>query len=153
MALSLDNYTLPSLPTDDPLRLSSIDAHVRNCASGINGGSNRWFDKALSVMVESSGRAGMMGEHSPVDALIPSIIVDYVLGAPVDEAQFSGMQGRESATGQGEGWQRLDWVVDEMVVKEIEECKQRNMAIIEDSDASQLWWAEYGADWIKKVGM
>lgn len=42
-----------------------VDAHVLQCASGGGGARNRWFDKALSVFVETSGRAGMMGEHSP----------------------------------------------------------------------------------------
>lgn len=86
-----------------------------------------------------------MGEHSPVDALIPSIIVDYVLGTPVDPSQFA--EGKE-----GSGWKRLDWVVDDKILKEIEECQARNVKLIEDSDASQLWWNEFGAEWIKGVG-
>nr|XP_019003669.1 carnitine acetyltransferase [Kwoniella mangroviensis CBS 8507]OCF67130.1 carnitine acetyltransferase [Kwoniella mangroviensis CBS 8507] len=147
IVLSLDPYTLPSIPSEDPLRLPSVDAQVRNTASGIDGARNRWFDKAVSVMMETNGRAGIMGEHSPVDALIPSIVGEYVLASPVDQSQFH--EGTSSST--SEGWKKLDWVVDEEIAKEIQGCKERNQKLIDDSDASQLWWNEYGAEWIKAV--
>ncbi|KAK4687387.1 hypothetical protein P7C73_g2745, partial [Tremellales sp. Uapishka_1] len=147
LALSLDSYTIPSVSTSDPLKLPAVDAQIRNCASGIDGGHNRWFDKALSVMMETNGRAGIMGEHSPVDALIPSIVVDYVLGEPVDMQAFQSSTSKATTT----GWKREDWVVDEAVENGIMECQERNKKLIGDSDASQLWWGEYGAEWIKKV--
>ncbi|WRT69787.1 uncharacterized protein IL334_006778 [Kwoniella shivajii] len=146
ICLSLDPYTLPSVSTDDPLRLPSVDAQVRNSATGISGARNRWFDKAVTIMVETNGRAGIMGEHSPVDALIPSIVGEYVLASPVDRSLTSTCL--KSAK---EGWSRQDWVLDEEIQKEIEGCKERNQKLIEDSDASQLWWSEYGAEWIKAV--
>lgn len=147
-ALSLDTYTLPSIPSDDPLRSAPVDAQIRNVASGINGGSNRWFDKPVSIPVETNGRAGIMGEHSPVDALIPSIAIEYVLAQPVDNQTFK----LEGETAGARGWERLDFVLDEAMEAEIEACRERNRAIVEDSDASQLWWNEYGVDWIKKHG-
>ncbi|OCF34330.1 carnitine acetyltransferase [Kwoniella heveanensis BCC8398] len=153
IALSLDPYTLPSIPSSDPLRLPAVDAQVRNTATGIHGGRNRWFDKAVSVMVENNGRAGIMGEHSPVDALIPSIVAEYVLAVPVDESQFRSSAESTSSTASSShrnGWKREDWVVDEHIQKEIEDCQGRNQKLIDDSDASQLWWSEYGAEWIKK---
>lgn len=93
-----------------------------------------------------------MGEHSPVDALIPSIAVEYVLGEPVDESKFTSTSSSAAEGSSGKGWERLDWVVDEGIKTEIEECQGRNRKLIEDSDASQLWWGEYGVDWIKKHG-
>ena len=90
-----------------------------------------------------------MGEHSPVDALIPSIFVDYVLAEPVDESAFES-----SGSGEGrKGWGRLDWVVDAGIKQETLECQERNRKLIEDSDASQLWWGEYGVEWIKSNGV
>jgi carnitine O-acetyltransferase len=144
-ALSLDTHTLESQPTSDPLIRPSLDAHVQNCASG-HAGRNRWFDKALSIVIETDGRAGMMGEHSPCDALIPSVIVDYVVAEPVDTSRFDAQPSRT------DGWKRLEWNVDEELQTEIQQCEERNWKIVEDSDASQLWWSEYGADWIKKIG-
>ncbi|CAE6415782.1 unnamed protein product, partial [Rhizoctonia solani] len=157
--ISLDPYTLP--PFTDSAQIPGefkkpvLDAHVRNTSSGMNG-LNRWFDKSLTVSVESNGRAGMNGEHSPCDALIPSIIVDYVVAEPIDIAAFSeGPQklgGLEYVgPGEGQGWKHLDWEVDSTIEGEIKQAEGRAKAIVEDSDASQLWFSEYAADWIKKT--
>lgn len=147
--LSLDPYTLPSVATDDPLRHPSIDAQVRNAATGINGGRNRWFDKAISVMVETNGRASLMGEHSPADALIPSYVVDHAVSIPVDTSAFSSSG---EAPKEGEGWKRLEWVVDDALLTEIDQCQARNKALVDDSDVAIFWWGEFSNDWIKKIG-
>ena len=91
-----------------------------------------------------------MGEHSPVDALIPSVMVDYVLAEPVNEHAFASSGSGKAET---KGWGRLDWMVDDAIKQEVDECQKRNQKLIDDSDASQLWWGEYGAEWIKKSGM
>ena len=91
-----------------------------------------------------------MGEHSPVDALIPSILVEYVLGEPVDETRFRG--GGSNASGKAT-FQRLNWVADDAMKAEILACQERNRTMIDDSDASQLWWGEFGVEWIKKNGL
>ncbi|ORY34657.1 Choline/Carnitine o-acyltransferase-domain-containing protein [Naematelia encephala] len=150
MCFCLDPYTLPSIPSDDPLRHPAVDAQVRNSATGINGGRNRWFDKPMSVIVETTGRTSFSGEHSPVDALIPSFVIEYVLAKSVDVAAFS--DNEQTNEYGSKGWERCDWVTDEELLQEIDECQKRNMKLIEDSDASQLWWGEFGVDWIKKHG-
>ncbi|KAG9121959.1 hypothetical protein FRC07_001853 [Ceratobasidium sp. 392] len=157
--ISLDPYTLsPSTnqaSKSDAHKQHVLDAQVRNTSSGVNG-LNRWFDKSLTVSVESNARAGMNGEHSPCDALIPSIIVDYVLAEPVDltafaesPAKLGGVEYVGASEG-GEGWKLLDWVVDAKIEEEIKGAEARAKAIVEDSDASQLWFSEYAADWMKK---
>lgn len=149
IAISLDPYTLPSLASDDPLRLSSVDAHLHNAASGIQGGRNRWYDKAISIMLETSGRTSLLGEHSPVDALIPSYVVDHALSTPI---QLSEVTKRDDLPKEGQGWKRLEWVVDDPMLREIETCQDRNKTIIEDSDNSQFWWGEFATEWIKQNG-
>lgn len=156
--ISLDPYTLPPSANQniDPHKQPVLDAHVRNTSSGING-LNRWFDKSLTVSIESNGRAGMNGEHSPCDALIPSIIVDYVVAEPIDVTAFDEslqkLGGVEYVgTGEGQHWKPLDWVVDATLSEEIQQAEARAKEIVEDSDASQLWFCEYAADWIKKSG-
>lgn len=148
MCLYLDTYTLPSIPSSDPLAVPSVDAQMRNCASGINGARNRWLDKSISLVMETNGRAGLCGEHSPIDALIPSNVMAFVAAVPVDKSAFSD----SSEAGVTSGWKREDWVLDEAIKREIVECEERNKRLIEDSNASELWWAEYGAEWIKKNG-
>ncbi|KAH9068364.1 carnitine acetyltransferase [Lactarius deliciosus] len=56
----------------------AIDSHLHNIRSSINA-RNRWFDKAYTLIVETNTRAGAMGEHSPCDALVPSIVADYAV--------------------------------------------------------------------------
>lgn len=153
IGLALDTYTLPSLPArDDPLRMPQVDAQMHNAQGGLNGGENRWFDKCLTVIVETNGRAAIMGEHSPVDALIPSYVVDYALNEPVDDSKFDAAAKPSSTPKLGEGFQREDFEISPEIADEIEACRARNQAILDDSDCQTLWWAEYGTDWIKKHG-
>lgn len=49
---------------------------ARNVFHGFNG-HNRWFDKSLSIVVTNCGRLGVHGEHSPCDALVPAMLVDF----------------------------------------------------------------------------
>lgn len=143
IVLSLDTYTLPSVASSDPLRLPTIDAQLRNVGTGIHGGRNRWYDKPITIPIETNGRSGISGEHSPVDALIPLLICDYVISQPVGESASSNQVGA------GHKWKRLEWVVDEAILAEIDESERRGKALIEDSDLSALWWGEFGAEWIK----
>lgn len=156
--LSLDAHTLPPRhPSDStyaPLVRPEVDAHVSNCASGGPSGLNRWYDKSLTVAVESNGRAGMMGEHSPCDALIPSIIVDYAIAEPIDPTAFELTAGASEgdAIAAGDKWKRLEWAVDATLLTEIEAAKERAVRLVADSDPSQLWFDEYGAEWMKTAG-
>jgi carnitine O-acetyltransferase len=43
-----------------------------------NDASNRFFDKGVQIIVSNNGRVGINGEHSPVDAVIPGTVFDFV---------------------------------------------------------------------------
>ena len=90
-----------------------------------------------------------MVEHSPADASVSSSIVEYVLSQPVNNVAFATPKSENGEN----GWKRMDWILDEAIQTEIEECQKRNQKLIDDSDASQLWWAEYGARWIEHNSM
>lgn len=98
--------------------------------------------------MESNTRAGALGEHSPCDALVPSIVSEYAVVEGVDHSLFSGALGsvQPSLT----GWKRLDWVTDEIIERECVEAGERARVIVMDSDDGVLWFNEYGADWIKQ---
>lgn len=87
-----------------------------------------------------------MGEHSPVDALIPSIIADWVVAEPLDRSQFVDKAPSEC------GWESICWEGDPHIREQCSEAVHRAKAIIEDSDAGVLWFNDYGVDWIKNVG-
>ena len=148
LCLSLDSYTLPSLPTDDPLAQPLVDAQLHNAFVGIDGGRNRWYDKPTDLVVETNGRAGICGEHSATDAIYHAGAIDYIMQESVDEKAFASA----SSSASGKGWERVDWVVDSGLKREIHDCQERNRKLMADTDASQLWWNEYGAEWIKEHG-
>ncbi|GAA6058072.1 hypothetical protein JCM3770_002247 [Rhodotorula araucariae] len=147
--LSLDNYTLKSAKyvSSSPTRdTPDLDAHIRNASSANGTGRNRWWDKAVGVHVEANGRASMVGEHSPCDALIPSIVCDYALAENLDAAAPS----RRGAV--SEVPQRLEWVVDDRTREAIRKASKTVEDLAADSEGKMLWYDEYGAGWIKSVG-
>ncbi|CAG8659635.1 7441_t:CDS:2, partial [Acaulospora morrowiae] len=88
--LTLIENALFAISLDDYATGMDLDKWVCNVFYGLNC-HNRWFDKAMSIVVESNGRAGMNGEHSPCDALIPSFITNYIVQEPTSlNAQLSG---------------------------------------------------------------
>lgn len=67
-AVSLDHRILPQ----------GVSNLAKNVFHGFNG-HNRWFDKSLTIVVTSDGRLGIHGEHSPCDALVPAMLVDFAV--------------------------------------------------------------------------
>lgn len=172
MALSLDHYTaMPShypTPTSPSSSQSShtsipaldsdaeIHAHLHNTRSPPQA-RNRFFDKSLTLSLERNTRAGAMGEHAPVDALVPSIVFDYGVVAGIDSSAFSEPVPRaltleeDRVSDDKKGWTRLDWVTDEWIEAQIREAEGRARASINNSEAGILEFGEYGADWISSI--
>lgn len=147
--VSLDAHTLKSasyLTSSVTVDSPDLEAHILNASVGSGHGRNRWWDKGISISVESNGRGGMLGEHSPVDALIPSIVCDYVLA----ESIAPGPAARPtSATAPVE---RLDWILDGAARDNIASAEKTIAALAADSEGRMLWFDEYGIDWIKAYG-
>lgn len=130
---------------------SALDSHLHAIRGTPQNVSNRFFDKALTLIVDPSTRAGASGEHSPVDALVPSIVAEYGLVQGVDAEAFEP-KGAEVNDVDGRGWERLDWVGDAKIWKECGAATERANKIMNDSDDSVLWYEKYGTEWIKSVG-
>ncbi|KDR78870.1 hypothetical protein GALMADRAFT_244504, partial [Galerina marginata CBS 339.88] len=161
MGLSLDHTTYNIPPTSSvlpPSRIhrrtpaqSSLDSHLHTVRGTTQNVSNRFLDKAFTLIVDPSTRAGASGEHSPVDALVPSIVAEYGIVEGVDAEAFE-RHVSESSDVDGPGWERLDWVADEKMWKECRTAAERANTIIDNSDDSVFWFDEFGADWIKDIG-
>lgn len=96
-----------------------------------------------------------MGEHSPVDALVPSIVADYAVSQSIVPEAFSLPEPPPFFSDRDldiTGWERLDWVTDERIKTECIVAESRARALIADSDDSVLWFSDYGAYWIKSIG-
>ncbi|TFY56886.1 hypothetical protein EVG20_g8755 [Dentipellis fragilis] len=157
-ALSLDNWTLgshspasSSAPAvDSPME---VDYHLSNIRSSLHA-HNRWFDKAFTLVVETNTRAGAMGEHSPVDALVPSMVAEYAIVQEIDASFFSSPTPPKFASrdhGSNTGFERLDWILDRHIERECHAAEARARDLIADSDDSVLWFKDYGTDWIKNT--
>lgn len=151
LALSLDPYTYSSTFTGEP-HPSEIKSHLHNIRAGRNA-RNRWFDKGISLIVESNTRAGMMGEHSPVDALVPSIVADYSLAEDIDVDWEMVQLDSEPTPAVSQYFERLDFVVDDHIQRECKRAEDRAISDILDSDDDVLWFTDYGKDWIKNKGV
>lgn len=110
-------------------------------------GRNRWFDKTISFSVETNTRLGMTGEHSPCDALIPSILGDFTVEVGMDPSFLS--QDPRPDLG---GWNHLGWDVDDAILRECQRVQEEVKLSIQDSDDSVLWFEEYGVDWMRQGG-
>jgi len=152
MGVSLDHTTYILPPTSgsgsDNLERQKLDAHLHTVRSNYLNFANRFFDKPFTLIVDPSTRAGATGEHSPCDALVPSIIAEYGIVDGVDSTAFEESSNSD-ATG---GWERLEWVTDDKIQEECVAAQARALDIIRDSDDSVLWFEGYGTDWIKGIG-
>jgi len=95
-----------------------------------------------------------MGEHSPCDALVPSIVADYAVNQSIVPEMFSQPEPPSFSSNRDSGvtgWERLDWITDARIEAECIAAESRAQALIADSDDSVLWFSDYGADWIKSV--
>ncbi|KAG8866101.1 hypothetical protein FRC20_009078 [Serendipita sp. 405] len=137
-----------SIYSSEDLTNARWDDHLHNTAYGMDG-FNRWFDKTITLSVESNTRLGMMGEHSPCDALIPSILGDYCVEEPMHLAEFEPSNFTSESI---PGWRRLDWQLDHHITAECQRVAQEAKSIVDDSDDSQLWFQDYGVSWIRGTG-
>ncbi|KAF8638322.1 hypothetical protein AX17_002342 [Amanita inopinata Kibby_2008] len=152
MGLSLENTTHVLPPTSSSnVQQRALDAHLHTIRGTPLNAANRFYDKPFTLIVDPSSRAGATGEHSPCDALVPSIVAEYGVVQEVDVNTFGSSQSEATHVGNTQGWERLDWVTDQRIESECAVAGARARKIIEDSDDSVLWFQDYGTDWIKGV--
>ncbi|KAJ1957829.1 hypothetical protein EC988_000632 [Linderina pennispora] len=110
-------------------------------------GRNRWYDKAFQIIVLSNGRAGVNGEHAPVDALTTGRIA---MEAATKER--GPLKDTKPAKGLDEPAPLL-WHVPGSVLTAIDKVR---------GDASRLAGNlrirlgnadQFGAQWIKQLGV
>ncbi|TEB34514.1 carnitine acetyltransferase [Coprinellus micaceus] len=165
MALSLD-HTTHAIPPPLPSRhlpphkvhhrspaQSALDSHLHTIRGNPHNIGNRFYDKPYTLIVDPSTRAGATGEHSPCDALVPSIVAEYTIVQGVDVDEFTEEKSTPPAGVDTSEplWERLDWVGDEYIKREAAAATRRALEIVEDSDDSVMWFDDYGTEWIKTM--
>lgn len=111
------------------------------------------MDKPFSFIVDPLTRAGATGEHSPVDALVPSIVAEYAIVQGVsDDSYVTSPEAMAGHPPVPNGWRGLEWVTDDRIERGFKEAEEGAKAIIADSDDNVFHFSAYGADWIKAQG-
>ncbi|KZS94267.1 acyltransferase ChoActase/COT/CPT [Sistotremastrum niveocremeum HHB9708] len=128
---------------------TAVDAHLHNIRSGPMG-HNRWFDKSFTLITEPCGRTGMMGEHSPCDALVPSMMADYAISEPINHSAFSSELSSPSESTSADV-EYMSWVTDSQLEDACQVAAARAQAIIEASDDSLLDFKTFGTAWISEA--
>ncbi|KAJ7274287.1 carnitine acetyltransferase [Mycena haematopus] len=149
---SLLGLSLDGPPATFPLTgQEGLTSHLLAIRSTNSNVANRIFDKPCTIIVDPSTRAGSSGEHSPCDALVPSIVAEFALVDGVDSSLFSASEPEPfaSAVSDQVGWERLDWDVDATIEAESTQALARAKDIIDNSDDNVFWFQDYGSDWIK----
>ncbi|KAJ2815378.1 hypothetical protein IWW50_006846, partial [Coemansia erecta] len=123
----------------------SINAHQQNTKShGTRAGHNRWFDKCANYVVDRNGAVGYVGEHSPCDALIPAIMIEYVSGAVAKEPIERGL-----LIPQTPGYQtrvrRLRFTADEHVLQMIRDAEDEVARTTAASCSRQIRFDGFGS--------
>ncbi|KAI8807159.1 acyltransferase ChoActase/COT/CPT [Cladochytrium replicatum] len=107
---------------------------------------NRWFDKAIQLVVASSGRAGVNGEHTPADAVAPGMIFDQMVqNEPAVDPPSAKADVRLPAP------QKLEWDVDGKIDSFIATAQKQATALINDTDSVLLQTDIYGGKYIKEI--
>ncbi|RKP14971.1 acyltransferase ChoActase/COT/CPT, partial [Piptocephalis cylindrospora] len=127
MVIALDNQGLEDTSSSD--QLGDDPAWIKRLMCGQR---DRWYDSAMTLIVDQLGRAGINGEHSPCDALIPSLIT-------FRGSQYSILK-------------ELSFVLNDALRHELHHTiLPQVQAAANDSDLYVLSFTGYGYGWIKKI--
>lgn len=124
-------------------------------------GSNRWFDKALSVIAFSDGHIGFNAEHSWADALVIAHMWELtVMSGKTDREQGYDADGHCSKTGRECSldvfWPtKLKWDVPRggALQGAIETALKKNKTSISDVDLQVVRFSDFGKGKVKQMRM
>ncbi|ORX74505.1 acyltransferase ChoActase/COT/CPT [Linderina pennispora] len=130
----------------------SINAHQRCCkCHGIQPGHNRWYDKCANYIIDRNGAVGYNGEHSPCDALIPALMLDFVAKHVAPE-YISPTTKSVGTPNYQPHIRRLRFTdVPNSVTRLIEDANKELVESARNSQSRQIRFMNYGSDWIKRA--
>ncbi|MBB6380721.1 carnitine O-acetyltransferase [Pseudonocardia eucalypti] len=121
------------------------DSDLAACDRLLHGDSaNRWFDKAVTLIVFADGRAGINIEHCELDGTTVLAFVDTILGERQPAA--------ETAEG-GPTFGPVEFVLDDGLREAVRKAADSFAAFAGDTVSTVLSFTEFGADVAKGLGM
>jgi carnitine O-acetyltransferase len=128
----------------------SPDGKLAACDALLHGDSaNRWFDKAVSLVVFADGQAGINVEHCLLDGTTILAFVDTLLGAPA-----TGQSANSGAQAQGTvKVEPVRFVLDKALQADIQAAGQAFADYAAATATTDLSFEDTGASRIKQLGM
>ncbi|WP_242904107.1 choline/carnitine O-acyltransferase [Actinomadura terrae] len=116
----------------------------------LHGGSgNRWFDKAVSLVVFGDGRAGINVEHCELDGTTILGFVDALLGTPAKEhSRASGARSQGAPH-----LEPITFVLDDALRTDIREADAAFAAYAAATATRLVTFDDFGANNAKALGM
>lgn len=120
------------------------------CGQLLHGDSgNRWFDKAVSLIVFGDGTAGINVEHCNLDGTTILNFTDFVLGGSARE--HSGQSGARSA---GVPERRaIEFVLDADLRADVRSAEEAFAEFAADTAGLPLSFDDFGSDRAKRLGV
>ncbi|MGI8751343.1 MAG: choline/carnitine O-acyltransferase [Acidimicrobiales bacterium] len=131
------------------------DAHEA-CDHLLAGDSaNRWFDKAISLIVFEDGTAGLNGEHGKLDGTTVVSFMDAILDSEMSARRTEGGPARvRGPAGDGEpAFEAIEFVLDADLESDVAAAAASFAAYAADTATMILSFDEFGADQIKQLRM
>ncbi|CAO3566801.1 unnamed protein product [Mortierella alpina] len=140
---SIDN-SLFMICLDDYSSDRDIDVSHHNIFHAGNA-HNRWFDKSMQFIFESNGRAGINGEHTPADAVIPGRILDELVRSE------KTADPKEPSHVLLASIEPIKFVVNDEIKEAIKQAEVNAKKMIDNVDSCLIHFNEYGSNWLKSV--
>jgi carnitine O-acetyltransferase len=111
--------------------------------------ANRWYDKAISLIVTANGAAGVNAEHAMIDGMALIGFVDALHARNVEE-----MSARSTPTSRGiPVFARIDFKLTEDLRNKMHEAAESFEAYGETTAAMLYAFDEFGANRVKELGL
>ncbi|KAG0303987.1 hypothetical protein BGZ98_006057 [Dissophora globulifera] len=106
---------------------------------------NRWFDKSMQFIFENNGRAGINGEHTPADAVIPGRILDELV------KNEKTAEPKSVTNVQLQPIEHVKFVVNDEIKETIKQSEVNAKKMIDNVDSCLIHFNEYGSNWLKNA--
>ncbi len=116
------------------------------CDELLHGGSgNRWYDKALSLVVFADGRAGINVEHCELDGTTILAFVDAILAGEGEPPERLA-EGRPDAA-------LVEFALDDGLRAAIHDADASFARFVADTASTVVRLDDFGAETVKRLGM
>jgi carnitine O-acetyltransferase len=114
--------------------------------------ANRWYDSLMQVIVFNSGHYGISAEHSPVDGPIVARVLEHAAKWAAAHRASDAHPPSKARTVDSHPTP-LGWNISQGLTSLVESAESQSQAIAESTEIHYMRFTDYGANFIKQLGM